>query len=112
MKAALDSNDRWMAAVAWAGWLFGGPLLPVVVLAVSWSNRESLARLHSTVASIVWIVAVLVWLPVLAFGIVMQADDPDPLAVLMAVFLGVAMVILSIVGGVVALRAPVAVGDL
>ena len=47
---AEDDNDRWLALAVWAGLCFGGPLVAVVVLALRWSDRASLARRHAVAA--------------------------------------------------------------
>lgn len=106
MKPAIDANDRWMAAASWVGWACGGPILPVVILAVSWPQRESLARRHALLASVVYVVTLAVWLPVFLFGILLRPESPAPVAVIVGVALTVGMLVVSLVGVVVALRSP------
>lgn len=103
---ALDSNDRWMAAGAWVGWACGGPLVPLVLLAVSWSKRDSLARRHALAATVMWAVALAIWLPVLTVGVFLRPSDPAVYAVVVAVGLGLGTLGLSVAGAILALRSP------
>jgi hypothetical protein len=79
-----------------------------MLLGVSWSKRASLARQHALAATVMWAAALAVWLPVFFFGIVVRGDDPATGAVIVAVALGAATLVVSIVGVVTALRAPLA----
>lgn len=53
-----------------------------------------------------WVVALVVWLPVFLFGIALRPGSPAPVAVIVAVVLGVGTLAVSIGGVVTALRSP------
>lgn len=79
----------------------------MLLLVLSWSRRESLARSHALVPTVMWIVALAVWLSVFVFGILFRLDDPAPAASVVAVVLDVATLAVSIGGVIAALRSPV-----
>jgi hypothetical protein len=107
MQAALDESDKWQAAGAWAGIFVGGPIVPIVILALNWSKTGSLARRHAKVATIIWVVVLAVYVP-MVLRIFTSPGAPDA-----AFFVVLAIVVVvtwgsAIVGVVQALRAPVA----
>lgn len=97
---ALDNNDRYMAAASWAGLLCGGPVLPLVILAVSWSKPESLARRHALLASLMWAAVLVVYVPV----VIRMALVGEPDALFFAVW-GRVVAIVLIMSAVNAVRA-------
>jgi hypothetical protein len=98
-------GDHWAAVAAWLGWICGGPLIPLVVLGASWSNRESLAWRHARAACVMWAVLLGVWIP--AYWLAQRGRPEDDLSS-GTTWLGLAMLTClataSIVGAVVALR--------
>lgn len=55
-------NDRRLAAIAWGGILFGGPLLPLIVLLVS-SPMQPLSQRHARIALRMWASILAAWIP-------------------------------------------------
>lgn len=108
MKAmALDESDRRTAAVVWAGLFAGGPLLPVVLLVVSWSRVGSLTKRHAVAACCMHLAALLIWVPVVVSQLMLTTDDPPVWVFVLAGVLFLTMVLCSVAGLVLALRAPV-----
>jgi hypothetical protein len=103
-RQALDSNDRYLAVAAWAGLFCGGPILPLVILAARWSTPASLARQHALVASVMWAVVLVVYVPL----VVRMALVGEPDGLFFAVWGAVVaiVVVMSGVGALWALRAP------
>jgi hypothetical protein len=60
---ALDPSDRVQAILVWSSVFLGGPILTVAVLAVNWSNRESLARREALIATVMYAVLFVVYIP-------------------------------------------------
>jgi len=107
MREALDESDKWQAAGAWGGVVVGGPVVPIVILVLNWSRRDSLARAHAKVATIVWLVALALYLPML---VRMFSNRFTPDAGFFVVLLLVLVITWgsAIVGAVKAFRSPVA----
>jgi hypothetical protein len=68
--AALDPSDRAPAIVVWCGFVVGGFVVAVAILAINWSRRGSLARSQAMIATILYAVVAAVWFPMViwAFG--------------------------------------------
>ncbi len=75
MSPALDKNDRTQALIAWAGVFCGGPLIPLVILALNWTKPESLARRQAILASIMMGVILLIYVPFVARMAVQGGPD-------------------------------------
>jgi len=112
---AEDADDRSMAAIAWGGAFFSGPVAPAIVWGLSRQRMESLARRQGRMATIVWTIALGIWIPTMVLGLVVpaitaeQADAvPFPMWVL-AIYLPVVIVswTFSITGLVRALRSEI-----
>ena len=109
MKAtALDEGDRRTAAVVWAGLIAGGPLLPLVLLVVSWSRVGSLTKRHAIAACSLWLATLGIWAPVVVSQLMLTTDDPPVWVFALAGALFLTMLLCSVAGLVLALRAPLA----
>lgn len=105
---ALDEGDRRTAAIVWAGLFAGGPLLPLVLLVVSWSRSGSLTKRHAAAACAMHLVALGIWVPVVFSQLMLTTDDPPVWVFALAGALFLTMLLCSIAGLVLALRASVA----
>jgi hypothetical protein len=71
--ATATADSPWTAAACWLGALFMGPLVPAIVLGITWRARGSLARRHALAATVLWTVLLAVYLPVFVVGMLIPA---------------------------------------
>lgn len=76
--SGLEPDSAWIAAACWLGALITGPIVPGVVLVMSWNARGSLVRRHALAATVMWSVLLAVYLPVFLFGMFLPALHGDP----------------------------------
>lgn len=106
VRAALDDKDRLQAAGAWCGLVLGGIVISVVILALNWSRRDSLARAHAVVATWMWVGVLAVYVPIsIRLAVV---GEPDSVFFMGWAVAAVVVVTSSVMGIVLALRAPMA----
>jgi hypothetical protein len=74
----LAADSAWTAAACWLGGLFTGPVVPGVVLVMSWRARGSLVRRHALAATVMWSALLAVYLPVFLFAMFLPALHGDP----------------------------------
>jgi hypothetical protein len=106
MRTALDPSDRVQAILVWCGFIVGGFVVAVVILAINWSKPESLARSQALVATIMYAVVAAVWFPMVIWAFGFQGNQTvlwTTWAIMVVVVLGV-----SVRGLILAIRAPVA----
>jgi len=105
MRTALDPSDRAQAIVVWCGFVVGGFVVAVVILAINWTRRDSLARAQALVATIMYAVVCVVWFPMViwAFGF---GGNQTVLWTTWAIMV-VVVVAITIRGLVISFRAPV-----
>ncbi len=106
-----DSFPDTIAAplVCWLGALFTGPVAPAIVLVMSRHHRESPTRAHAIAATVLWTVALGVYLPVFVFAIFLPSLDrdsggPSPWAFLVAAGIAVSTWTATLIGLVVIYR--------
>lgn len=114
MTAAHPAQDSFTDTIAaplvcWLGALFTGPVAPAIVLIISRHQRGSPTRAHAIVATIVWTVALAVYLPVFFFAIFLPSFDrdsggPDVWAFLFAVGVALTTWIATLIAMVVIYR--------
>lgn len=103
------ANNRWAATSCWLGALFTGFVLPVALLLATWRDRGSLTRRHAMAASIVWIIALALYLPIFFIGIWIPAFNghpPQAWAVIGAVAIAVTSWVATAVGLIAVWRTP------
>jgi uncharacterized membrane-anchored protein len=104
MASDATDNDRLLAALIWAGWFAGGPIMAIIVFATKRPARRTPLWKHAVAALLMWSVAVVVWLPVFISGVMLRPEEPSSVAVLVGFSLMALTFVLSILGLVVAAR--------
>ena len=117
-QAALDDNDRYIAAAAWGGVLLSGPfpIAPALIWFTSRKRRDSLAFRCARQATLFWLVVTVVYVPALLVESFIPAltagpgeEVPSPPGwfwLIIGVVLPAALIV-SGVGVVRAIRSPV-----
>lgn len=108
---ALSEDDRRIAVVTWIGLFVGGPILPVILLIITWARRGSLARRHATAACLMWLVLLGIWVPVVVSQLMLSTTEPGAWVVALAAALFAIALLCSITGLIRALRAQVVPPD-
>jgi drug/metabolite transporter (DMT)-like permease len=116
---ALDESDRWQAALAWAGGMAWGPVIPGILWATNQRRSGSLARRYARSSTVVWTVLFVAYSALMGWGLFLPSlthrtgdppVDPDPWFWIVLGSLIAAMIGTAVGGAVVALRAEVAGG--
>jgi hypothetical protein len=66
---AVNGTDKQLAMLAWGGALLSGALAPGVVWGVSHGRGDSLALRQSRLATVIWLVALVAWIPTVVLGV-------------------------------------------
>jgi hypothetical protein len=106
MRTALDPSDRVQAILVWCGFIVGGFVVAIVILAINWSRPDSLARAQALVATIMYAVVCVVWFPLVIWTFGFGGSQ----TVLWTTWGTMAVVVLALTvrGLIISIRAPVA----
>lgn len=99
--ATSTADSPWTAAACWLGALFMGPLVPAIVLGITWRARGSLARRHALAATVLWTVLLAVYLPVFVIGMFIPAfhgESPRWWAIALAILVALTSWTATVVG--------------
>lgn len=75
MAKARSEQDRTVAVLAWVSVLFTGPVGPIVILALNWSDRGTLAFRQARLALVVLGLVVAVQAPAFVWAFVLGGPD-------------------------------------